>query len=536
MVLYQRRSLDEYFVHEVGAASDPVVSPSRFRTLSSSRQIRQIRQNTEYQWLRSLFLVCGNNSHRRRCCRKILEIQNPRAKQASKQSLHFTHYRLIRSHHAIMPSVAKKSKNFSLGRIAIGLALFGLNTHFMDGGFLATYVARDRDQQPDHAVSVSSLIDTSIGNDDDFLHGIDGMNKLTSNSNSNSNSNSDHGNKNVNVNVNVTSSTNDSDSDSPIATSQPPTHEEAGNGDLSTVTASIMRKRPPTRVIWNKSTKTTTSYYATTVPRPVLRETFSGADLRVMVYITTHMSPDHIWYLKHCWRTAMEHSLLLRNADIGIYLNSPEKQRQKDKKLLLNVFQNNNVTIFEASNKGSGIRQRLQFGAMAAMTDGSIEGWFLDYDWVIRVNADVIIRKDAFLLDVMQHDANATALLVEGPDGFKWKKRGKKNRCKHMIMTDFFGFKPGAIRQDQFTLHFPHDTQSAEVTLANQLKEPILSKKTHRWVREARSKVNCRVGTARRFSHEAMRATPLVHYHPSEVFRNLMGNVNFTFQCPIPFT
>lgn len=44
-------------------------------------------------------------------------------------------------------------------------------------------------------------------------------------------------------------------------------------------------------------------------------------NLKVMLYVTTHMSPQHIWYLKSCWLPALQNSVLLRNSDVVVYLN-----------------------------------------------------------------------------------------------------------------------------------------------------------------------------------------------------------------------
>ncbi len=49
------------------------------------------------------------------------------------------------------------------------------------------------------------------------------------------------------------------------------------------------------------------------------KESIKG--LKVMLYVTTHMSAQHIWYLKSCWIQALQNSLLLRSSDVVVHLN-----------------------------------------------------------------------------------------------------------------------------------------------------------------------------------------------------------------------
>jgi hypothetical protein len=42
-------------------------------------------------------------------------------------------------------------------------------------------------------------------------------------------------------------------------------------------------------------------------------------------------------------------------------------------------------------------------GAVVAMNEGFARGYFNAYDWVIRVNADALIRDDSWLLITFEH-------------------------------------------------------------------------------------------------------------------------------------
>jgi len=66
---------------------------------------------------------------------------------------------------------------------------------------------------------------------------------------------------------------------------------------------------------------------------------------------------------------------------------------------------------------------------------GLNEGWFLGYDWIVRINPDVIINNDTFLISNM-HDSRVHGIFT---DCFI--------RCKNkvscgLVHTDFIAFRP----------------------------------------------------------------------------------------------
>ena len=233
-------------------------------------------------------------------------------------------------------------------------------------------------------------------------------------------------------------------------------------------------------------------------------------NLKVMLYVTTHMSPQHIWYLKSCWLPALQNSVLLRNSDVVVYLNpTNDTKREEAKQLLKGTFQNQNLTIYDRSNPGP------QEGAKSAISDAAQEGrWFNGYDWVIRVNPDVIIRDDTFMMDVMQNDPNATAILINC--------HGNYDAPKVKVHTDFFAIKPGALRPNNF-LNSTH--WNAETAFTEDISTDILKKGNHRWIEGAQPRNRmCRAGYGRG-ERDKLHIT---HFHVEETWLN-----NFT--CPIPF-
>ncbi|KAL7535491.1 hypothetical protein ACHAWF_005184 [Thalassiosira exigua] len=228
---------------------------------------------------------------------------------------------------------------------------------------------------------------------------------------------------------------------------------------------------------------------------------------RVLLFVTTHMSGDHIWFLKSCWPKALSNSLLLRNADIAVYLNSGPQKRYGAIQLLNNTFIGQNLTVHVRKFASK------QKGAMMALSHAMLLHWFDDYDWVIRLNPDVIVRNDAFLVDTIQNDHSATALLINCDDTFN----------KTRAHTDFFAIKPSVLSREAFLLP---SAGNAEIAFTNDINETILAKEGHRWIPNANPLTSqCRAADGREM-HEA----PILHLNFDVHPRNLTNTT-----CHIPF-
>jgi len=237
-----------------------------------------------------------------------------------------------------------------------------------------------------------------------------------------------------------------------------------------------------------------------------------------MLFITTHMPLQHIWYLKSCWPPALQNSVLLNTADVVVYLNPEEKERKKAMKILKHTFRHQNLTIHVRDNPGK------QEGAMAALSDASREGWFSGYDWVIRLNPDVIVRNDTFIVNVMQNDPNATALLINC--------NNHTNSTVLKIHTDFFAIKPAFLPSGAFRNPV---SNNAERAFTNSITEVIVNKGNHRWIPGSHplGGVICRAGYDL-FGSRKREETPVIHSHQGvKELRHKLKRKQFT--CPIPF-
>jgi hypothetical protein len=182
----------------------------------------------------------------------------------------------------------------------------------------------------------------------------------------------------------------------------------------------------------------------------------NGMALRIGIYMTTHQSSSHLGFLHKCWPFATEKLQLLQQADLIYYTSASWDTIPHD---LFKSMKFNNVTIYQykekeikkstpkpiyknGGDKGeplnkdemrqfkSMVRRRKQYGAKLAMLDPYLNHWFDGYDWIIRLNPDVLIRNDTWLLEQMRLD-HVQAILGMFP-----------YRNISAFHSDFYAFRP----------------------------------------------------------------------------------------------
>lgn len=154
--------------------------------------------------------------------------------------------------------------------------------------------------------------------------------------------------------------------------------------------------------------------------------------LRVLIFITTHLSELHVQFLQVCWPRLLNSSRLLSSADVMVFATG---FKETSVQLLRAVFQYQLVSIKQYPNPG------YQEGAILAINEAFKYGWFRGYDWVVRLNPDVIILNDTWLLQTMQ-DVNVDGIFVDCHGALCPAKR----MCTSaLIHTDFFAIRPCAI-------------------------------------------------------------------------------------------
>lgn len=227
-------------------------------------------------------------------------------------------------------------------------------------------------------------------------------------------------------------------------------------------------------------------------------------------------------YLRACWPIALQRSPLLTNSDIIVYLSIGENNTQhEDYSMLIlqQIFANQTLTVHVKVNPG------YQEGALAAMKDAMDEHWFKPYDWIIRLNPDVIIRNDTFLLQTMQTDCNASAIILDCDPEQPLK----------LINTDFFAIKPKALPDGAFQNVSLGENVYAESHFSHDLRSSIINKGNHRWlVNSQPNHHTCRAGLGR-----DRKTADVIHHHLgvdlSRPWARMPKVDNRRFDCPIPF-
>jgi hypothetical protein len=170
---------------------------------------------------------------------------------------------------------------------------------------------------------------------------------------------------------------------------------------------------------------------------------------RVLIFLTTHFSRPHREFLQRCWPHSIANSQLLQKSDIFVFSTG---RYSRTKSLLENVFASNRLTIHQEMNPGK------QGGAILALKLAELHGWFDNYDWVIRLNPDVIIKNDTeILLNIMDPNMDGIFINCKG-----------RNTTLH---TDFSVFRPSALPPEKFTSNY----SNAEIAFTEDMQSILQS-------------------------------------------------------------
>jgi len=153
---------------------------------------------------------------------------------------------------------------------------------------------------------------------------------------------------------------------------------------------------------------------------------------RIAIYMTTHLSAQHIEFLQKCWRAAFQRLPLLQQADLLVYANHDNPNLHKYAHLFYDLgFANVKMYPYNKLNQ-------YQKGAIVAMLDPFLakNRWFQDYDWIIRLNPDVLIRRDQWLLETM-NNPSIDGIFID------WSYNSATDQ--KALQTDFYAFRPQAV-------------------------------------------------------------------------------------------
>jgi hypothetical protein len=154
-------------------------------------------------------------------------------------------------------------------------------------------------------------------------------------------------------------------------------------------------------------------------------------DVKLAIYMTTHLPEEHQRYLP-CWRDAIQRMEIFKYADLILYVASQPTTAQ----LEMLPFRRVIIKLYNNTDK--------QVGSIQAMIDPFVEkvSWFDEYDWVIRLNPDVLIRSDNWLISTML-DPNINGIFND----CKYKRKYAA-RPGTKLHTDFYAFRPAAVDRE----------------------------------------------------------------------------------------
>lgn len=168
------------------------------------------------------------------------------------------------------------------------------------------------------------------------------------------------------------------------------------------------------------------------------------AKRKLLIFITTVFSKQHQDYFQSCWPQLMKHSKLFPNADIMIFSNNETVIGDTVIKSTRNLFRKNPRLDFQFPSRKEFLHpihqfhnsvNKFQYGAEMGLRLAVQNGWFHPYEWVIRINPDVLIRNSTFIVEKMK-DPTVDAILY---------------MCAHdQVHTDFFAIRPKILKQDAF--------------------------------------------------------------------------------------
>ena len=174
--------------------------------------------------------------------------------------------------------------------------------------------------------------------------------------------------------------------------------------------------------------------------------------LRTLLYVTTHLSEWHTSGLRCLWPAAARRARLLRDA---VVFNSGRPATAAQLAAVAAAFpryNNRSVEIFSAEATRQVHRKaftlgstKKQMGAILALSEAEARGWFDGYDWVVRLNPDVIVSEDRFLRTHMARDGIDAVLAFCG-------RSSPSGTSTSRVHTDFMAWRPATLPRGQFAL------------------------------------------------------------------------------------
>jgi hypothetical protein len=152
----------------------------------------------------------------------------------------------------------------------------------------------------------------------------------------------------------------------------------------------------------------------------------ASGQIKVLLYVTTAWSDAHTHFLRACWPSAVRQQSLYNMSDLMFVVTNNHTLGDSRVEAVLSSVLQRNITVRKLANPG------FQSGAILPVTDALRHGVWDGYDWVIRINPDVLFTDEQPLLAAMRND-NIDGIFVNC------------NYHKVKLHTDFFAVRPRAL-------------------------------------------------------------------------------------------
>ena len=253
----------------------------------------------------------------------------------------------------------------------------------------------------------------------------------------------------------------------------------------------LVRKTARVQIVPSTTSQTQSYKVSRLGPEGTHRWAASSTKGKILVYITTHLSSQHYDFLEKCWPRLLATLPLFQQSDFMMFATKPN-DASANRTLIHSVFARRGITLHTRPNPG------YQEGAILALTEGFRNGWFQEYEWIIRVNPDVLIRNDTFILSSMKNDT-VSGIFVDCFDRPCLIGSGCVDRLIH---TDFFAIRPRVVVLDE--LLSAADITNAE-DMATKAFSGIVRNGSDAWLPDA--------GPPRGFCRVAGDRSPVIHLH-----------------------
>jgi hypothetical protein len=236
-------------------------------------------------------------------------------------------------------------------------------------------------------------------------------------------------------------------------------------------------------------------------------DSVAWSKLNIAVYMTSHLSEKHLKFLHQCWPYASGYLPLLQNSHLILYTSAEPPQDALDRMQFKSVTVRRYVDPPSGGNETEGDYVK-QMGAKRAMVDPFLKEnrWFDGYDWVIRLNPDVLIRRDTWIRQTMLN-TSVDGIFVDF-----------SSRRVARLHSDFYAFRPSVANDTALIDNF-HKRLSAEMHLYSGFTDSIRRKRVA-WLPGARTRRNW----ARLIGIES----PVIHFHP--YFKKCPHYFNATYE------